>query len=139
MTFFDSSAAHLSLIFCGIFFLTGLITGCWKYFAMIKSETKQAPYYVDIAHRASLMYTFAALVLAVFTELSIFSNTINFFAALMPLIFFSLSIGAYIFQGFLNKTDNQLRDHPQTVFMWALMFAEIGGVATLFLGFLLSL
>ena len=74
---------------CGIFLLTGLFTGAWKYYHIHSSEDARAPVYVDIAHRSSLMYSFATLVLAKFVELSPYSETVTFWSAVAP-PFFSL-------------------------------------------------
>jgi hypothetical protein len=135
---------------CGIFFLTGLITGVWKYYHIHSSEEAQAPVYVNIAHRTSLMYSFATLVLAKFVELSPYSETVTFWAAAAPILFFALAISTYVIHGVLQDTDNQMeRPHklgsftlPNWViiaFMAALIAAEIGGFAILFVGFLSTL
>jgi uncharacterized protein with PQ loop repeat len=135
---------------CGIFFLTGLITGVWKYYHIHSSEDAQAPVYVNIAHRTSLMYSFAALVLAKFVELSPYSETVNLWAAAAPIAFFALAISTYVIHGILRDTDNQMkRPHklgaftlPNWViisFMVALIIAEIGGFGILFAGFLSTL
>ncbi len=62
---------------CGIFFLVGLLTGAWKYVQVANSEKARAHYYVDIAHRASLMYAFACLVLERFALLSVWEDWVN--------------------------------------------------------------
>lgn len=145
-----SPAQHLCLTACGIFFMTGLLTGAWKYYWIARTEEAEAPYYVSIAHRTSLMYSFAALVLFVFSGMSKWSDAVNFLAALFPLVFFALSIAIYIVHGFLRDTDNQLKKPhklgsatlpalPIAVFMWALAIAEIGGFAVLFAGYLLNI
>lgn len=54
------NAADFSLLAAGVFFLIGLITGVWKYAEIMRSEKTRASYYVDIAHRTSLMYALAA-------------------------------------------------------------------------------
>jgi uncharacterized protein with PQ loop repeat len=143
-----------SLIFthtaCGIFFLTGLVTGVWKYYHIHSSEDAQAPVYVDIAHRSSLMYSFATLVLIRFVELSPYSETVTFWSAAGPIVFFALAISTYVIHGVLQDTDNQMRrPHklgPFTLpnwvivaFMIALIVAEIGGFGILFVGFLSTL
>jgi len=120
-------------------------------FAIAASPAAVAPVYVDIAHRASLLYSFAALLIAQLVRLSAWSPTINLLAAAAPLLFFALAIGGYLVHGLLNDTDNQFR-RPQRVaasvtlphsalhgFMWLLMAAEIGGVAVLIAGMLKSL
>lgn len=47
-----------------------LLLGIWKYGHVATSETHLAHPYVDIAHRAALLYSFATILLAVFVELS---------------------------------------------------------------------
>ena len=54
------SSQQLSIVAAGVFFLTGLLTGVWKYLQIRASEEAEAHPYVDIAHRSSLMYSFAA-------------------------------------------------------------------------------
>lgn len=141
----DKSAVILAILSAGVFFLSGLLTGVWKYLAIMKSEKARAPYYVDIAHRTSLMYAFSALLLAVFAYLSVWSACVNFLATLFPIIFFGAAIFSYIVHGALRDTNNQLaRPHklgsatlPGVLlqgFMWALIVAEIGGFVVLFAG-----
>lgn len=135
---------------CGIFFLTGLVTGVWKYYHIHSSEEAQAPVYVDIAHRSSLMYSFATLVLAKFVELSPYSETITFWSAAAPIVFFALAISTYVIHGILKDTDNQMKKPHKLgtftlpnwmiiTFMMALTIAEIGGFVILFVGFLSTL
>ena len=143
-------AVKLCVVSAGVFFLAALLTGAWKYFHIARSENAIAPVYVDIAHRAALMYSFAALLLAVFAGASAWSDAVNLIAAALPLAFFAFAIGGYVLHGVLRDTDNQfLKPHrlgPATLhpaamagFMWALMAAEIGGFAVLFAGFLKTL
>jgi hypothetical protein len=143
-------AVELCVVASGIFFLTGLLTGAWKYFHIDRSPTGTAPVYVDIAHRAALLYSFAALVIAVFAGLSAWSERVDLVAAALPLLFFALAIGSYLVHGVLRDTDNQMAKphrfgrghlHPSlmTAFMWALMAAEIGGFAVLCAGALAAL
>lgn len=126
--------------------MTGLLTGLWKFFQMWRSREGLAHPYVDIAHRASLMYSFAALVLAALSALSAWSVTVNLYAVLLPLAYFYAAVVSYIIQGALNGPDNQLRQ-PHRIgsfampraalgaFMATLAVAEIGGVAVLLAGF----
>src|SRR6056297_2098019 len=135
---------------CGIFLLTGFVTGVWKYYHIHSSEEARAPVYVDIAHRSSLMYSFATLVLAKFVELSPYSVTVTFWSAAAPIVFFALAISTYVIHGVLKDTDNQLKKPHKlgeftlpnwviTTFMVALIIAEIGGFLILFVGFLSTL
>ena len=144
------NADQLCLLAAGLFFLTGLLTGWWKYICIARSETATAPVYVDIAHRASLMYAFAAILLRQFVPYSPLSAIGTLWAAGLPLLFFGLAIAMYLVHGLLRDTDNQLRA-PHRLgamtlpgmlihgFMWLLGAAEIGGFAILLYGFLISL
>lgn len=140
-------AVVLCLIAAGVFFLSGLLTGVWKYAHIARSPQAVAPVYVDIAHRSSLLYSFAALLLAQFAALSAWSDAVNFWAAAAPLAFFASAIGGYILHGLLRDTDNQFLK-PQRIgslalprgalglFMGLLIVAEIGGFLVLFAGVL---
>lgn len=67
-----SAAIKISLIASGIFLLTGLLSGVLKYRRIMTSPRHRAPVYVDkIAHRASLLYSFAALVIARLLDLNL--------------------------------------------------------------------
>lgn len=143
-------AVRLAVLAAGVFFSSGLLTGAWKYAHIARSPGAQAPVYVDIAHRSSLLYAFAALLLAQFAALSAFSPQVNWWATAVPLAFFAAAIAGYVIHGFLNDTDNQFRA-PHKVgrmalprgslhgFVWLLMIGEIGGFAVLFAGVLKSL
>lgn len=138
-------AVRLCVAAAGVFFMAGLATGAWKYFEIARSPAATAPVYVDIAHRAALLYSFAALLLAVFAGLSTWSATVNLVAAALPLAFFAFAIGGYVLHGLLRDTDNQFlaphrmgqRAIPATAlhgFMGLLMAGEIGGFAVLLAG-----
>lgn len=138
-------ALKLAIVSCGLFFLTGLLTGLWKYICIARSDNAQAPVYVDVCHRASLMYSFACLVLAKFAELSVWSPAVNFWATLAPIVFFANAVFAYAVHGYLRDTDNQLQkphvlgrstipNAQMMAFMWMLAAAEIGGFAVLLAG-----
>jgi hypothetical protein len=123
---------------CGTFFLTALLTGVWKWRAMLASPDHVAPHYVDTAHRAALLYSFACLVLIHFLELSPFPEAVNIAAAAAPLTFFAVAIASYCVLGYRDETDNQFseRNFATTTGMVLLAAAEIGGFALLFGGFL---
>jgi hypothetical protein len=113
------------------------VLGVWKYRGMASSPEGLAHPYVDIAHRAALLYSFATLLIAVFVELSGWSETVDLIAAFALILFFVAAIAGYVIHGWRRDTDNQFRDpipgtHP---FMWALIVAEIGGFAVLLAGF----
>lgn len=144
------TAATLCLLAAGLFFMTGLLTGLWKYRCIAASDTATAPVYVDIAHRTALMYAFSALLLREFVPYSPLSPAGTFWAAGIPLLFFAAAIATYVIHGILRDTDNQLRN-PHRLgrrtlpalmihgFMWALAIGEIGGFAILLWGFLRGL
>ena len=135
------TAYQLAIVGAGLFFLNALLTGVWKYLEMARSESGQAHPYVDIAHRTSLMYSFAAILLSVFIQISQLSATIEFFATLSLIAYFALAILSYMAQGVMKKTDNQIRHASPAVswFMWSLIAAEIGGFVVLFYGVLVAL
>lgn len=143
-------AEQAAIVAAGIFFLTGLLTGVWKYLQIRRSEKARAHYYVDVAHRASLMYSFAALLLAVFASISTLPEQVELWAVLVQVVFFALAIGAYVLHGALGDTSNQLRRPHRlgsrqlpapamTAFMVALVLAEVGGFLVLFFGVLRAL
>ncbi len=135
------TAYQVAIVSAGVFFLNGLLTGVWKYLQIEASENAQAHPYVDIAHRTSLLYSFAAILIAVFVEISQLSATVELFATLALVVYFGLAIMTYMIQGYLGQTDNQLREITATtrIFMWSLVAAEIGGFLVLFYGVLLAL
>jgi predicted neutral ceramidase superfamily lipid hydrolase len=126
-------AEKTAIIAAGIFFMTGLITGVWKYMAIMKSSKHQAPVYVDIAHRASLLYAFACLVLLEFIKWSTLSDCIESIATGMPVMFFAIAIGTYILLGITNHTDNQFKERNfiTTTGMYLLIAGEVGGFGVL--------
>ena len=130
----DTKAVVLA---AGLIFLWALLLGVWKYRQMAASEDALAHPYVDIAHRAALLYSFATLLLAAFVELSGFSAAVNLIAAFVPIFFFVAAIAGYAIHGMRRDTDNQFRDPvPGThAFMWALIIGEIGGMLVLLAGF----
>lgn len=145
-----AAASKLALFACGIFFLTGLLTGVWKYLATSRSAQSEAPRYVSIAHRSSLLYSFAVLVLIEFVKFSPYSETINLIAVAVPVLFFAVAITTYIVHGATRDTENQFQKpyrlgklslsplvfHAMT---WLLILGEVGGFLVLFVGFLQAL
>ncbi|AEF38977.1 MULTISPECIES: hypothetical protein [Hoyosella] len=129
---------RVALTAAGLIFIWALVLGVWKYVQITKSPTHQAHIYVDIAHRAALLYAFAALLLAPFAELSGWPTAVNVASVLAVVIFFVAAIGSYVFHGWKRDTDNQFA-HPVGLlhpFMIALIAAEIGGFVILFAGFI---
>lgn len=133
-----SFAVKISLLASGLFLLSGMLTGIWKYRKMMTSETHLAPVYVDIAHRASFFYSFASLVIAKLIEFSPFNEFWQIVIVAFPLIYFVLTVIGYVRQGFLNETDNMFRERNfiTTWFMYSLIAAEIGGFIFILGGFI---
>jgi hypothetical protein len=126
------------LLAAGLIFLWALVLGVWKYRQKAASSRGEAHVYVDTAHRAALLYSFATLLVATFVELSGWSTTINLIAAFAVIFFFVGAIAGYAFQGATRGTDNMFRD-PMVrgihAWMWALIAAEIVGFSVLLAGF----
>ena len=133
-----NTAIKLSLTASGIFLMTGLLTGILKYRRIMLSAEHRAPVYVDIAHRASLLYSFASLVMAKLLEYSPYSERVQTLAAAVPLAFFAITICGYIAHGLIDKTDNLFldRNFTTTWYMYALIVGEVGGFAIILWGFL---
>ncbi|GGC61927.1 hypothetical protein IEU95_12935 [Hoyosella rhizosphaerae] len=131
---------RVALAAAGGIFLWALVLGVWKYAQIVRSPQHQAHVYVDIAHRAALMYAFAALLLAPFAELSAWPSWVNTVAVLVVVVFFVGAIASYVVHGALQDTTNQFAKpvHGLHGFMFALIACEIGGFAVLFVGFLVS-
>jgi hypothetical protein len=119
-------------------FLFALLLGVWKYRQMSTAEDHLAHPYVDTAHRAALMYSFALLLVAVFVQLSGWSEAVNLTAAGLMAAYFFASVGDYAVHGWRGRTDNQFRDPMPGLhlMMAALIFTEIGSWLVLVAGFI---
>ncbi|MGH2984808.1 MAG: hypothetical protein ACRDK5_11250 [Solirubrobacterales bacterium] len=123
----------------GLIFILALSLGIWKYRQMAASSEGLAHPYVDTAHRAALLYSFATLLVATFVELSGWSTAVNLIAAFTVVSFFVAAVLGYISLGIMRDTENQFREGegPPGLhqFMWALILAEIAGFSVLLAGF----
>ena len=128
---------RLTLLAAGLVFLWALGLGVWKYHGIMTSPEHQAHVYVDIAHRAALMYSFALALTAVFVELSAWPQWVDLTASAVLVFFFVAAIASYCWHGARRDTDNQLAPPAPGVrgFMGALIVAEIGAFAVLLVGF----
>lgn len=142
-------AQSISVFAAGGFLLAGLSFGVWKYAQIAASPKAQASTYVDIAHRAALLYSFACLVVERFVVLSTLDATVELAAVLSVVGFFAMGLSSYVVHGVLRDTDNQFaRPHklgraelPPAVMvgsMVALIAGELGGFAVLFWGAIAS-
>lgn len=131
---------RLTLLAAGLIFLWALILGIWKYRQMATSDNHLAHPYVDIAHRAALLYSFATLLAAVFVELSAWPTGVNLAAAAVLVFFFVVAIASYVLHGARRDTTNQF-EHPGATLhagMLALILGEVGGFAVLLAGFVVG-
>lgn len=120
----------------GLILLWGLALGVWKYHGIRTSPEHRAHIYVDIAHRAALMYSFATLVIAALVELSKWSTAVNLIAAGSMIVFFVGAIAAYMVHGALRDTENQYADPAPGLgaMTIALIIGEMGGCIVLLAG-----
>ena len=128
-----------TLLAAGLIFIWALLLGVWKYRQMAASPDGLAHPYVDTAHRAALLYSFATLLIATFVELSGFGEAVNLVAAFAVIAFFVAAIAGYTVHGFVRDTENQFREGegPPGLhgFMWMLILVEIAGFSVLLAGF----
>jgi hypothetical protein len=128
----------ITLLSAGLIFLLALVLGVWKYRQVLISPDHRAHPYVDIAHRAALLYSFAALLVAAFVQRSVWPVWVNLTAAMVLVFFFVVAILSYIVHGLKQDTDNQFAnpDRALRVGMIALVVGEVGGFGVLLAGFI---
>jgi hypothetical protein len=133
-----SADAKAVLLASGVMFLWALLLGVWKYRQMTLANDHLAHPYVDTAHRAALLYSFALLLVATFVQLSGFSELVNLLAAGALTFYFYAAVASYVLHGWREDTDNQFRDsHSKLqIAMIALILGEIGGLLVLLAGFI---
>lgn len=129
--------SRILILAAGLMFLWALLLGVLKYRQMAASPTAEAHPYTDIAHRASLLYAFALMLVAVFVELSAWSTTVNLIAAGVLTFYFVTSVAVYMIHGLRQRTTNQFRDESAglRVGMFLLIVGEIVGFSVLLAGF----
>ena len=133
----DTKAVVLA---AGAMFLLALVLGVWKYRQMATSDDHLAHPYVDTAHRAALLYSFATLLVATFVQFSGWSQLADLIAAGVIYFFFVGAVVGYAHHGWKRDTDNQFRDPAPSAgavhgFMVALILGEIVAFAFLMAGF----
>jgi hypothetical protein len=129
------------LLGAGAMFLIALLLGVWKYRQMATSDTHLAHPYVDTAHRAALLYSFATLLVATFVQFSGWSELVDLIAAGVLYFFFLGAVATYAYHGWRRDTDNQFRDPTPSAaavhgYMVALIVGEIVAFSVLIAGFL---
>ncbi len=110
-------AIKISLLASGLFLLVGMLIGIVKFQRMLNSDDHMAPAYIDIAHRAAFLYSFAMLVIAKLLEYSPYSVNVH---------------------GMRNKTDNLFRERnfSTTWYVYMLTVGEISGLSVIIWGFI---
>ena len=131
-------AVKIALLASGVFLLAAMLVGILKYRGMMQSEKHEAPMYIDISHRAALLYAFAALVIAKLLEFSPFAENVQILISGVPLTYFALTIAAYVKLGLENRETTQFseRTFVTTWFMYGLIAGEIGGITLIVGGFI---
>lgn len=140
-----NTATQLAIVFSGIFLWVGMITGVWKYYQIRQSELARAHYYVDIAHRSSLLYASASLILAALSYFTVLSDQLVLFCVVANLFFFAMSILIYILHGVLKDTTNQFKQPHKmgrlnlptwcmSLMMLSLIIVELGATTVLLCG-----
>lgn len=132
---------RIGFVGAALFLLWGMLLGVWKYLGMRQGPDHSAPMYVDIGHRAALLYSFASLVLAMLAEFSAWAEWVNASAVAANLLFFGAAVATYTVHGWWKTEKTQFRHENfiTTWGMWALIAAEIGGTAVLVGGVIFSL
>ena len=132
-----SLAIKISLLASGLFLLAGMLIGILKYRRIMASADHRAPVYVDIAHRAAFLYSFAMLVIAKLLEYNPYSTKVQVGAVALVLTFFALTVLGYLAEGVKNRTNNLFRERNFTTtwYMYLLIVGEVGGLSVILWGF----
>lgn len=131
-------AIKISLLSSGLFLLIGMLVGIVKHQRMLSSPEHTAPAYIDIAHRAAFLYSFAMLVIAKLLEYNPYSETVQLVATFLVLAFLSITIVGYFSHGLRNKTDNLFRERnfSTTWYVYMLTVGEISGLSIIIWGYI---
>lgn len=133
-------AVKFTLAASGLFLLSGLTVGILKYHGIMKNPDHRAHPYIDIAHRASFLYSFAALVMAELLKYSPYPDSVQLVITGVPLFFFAAAIGRYTWLGLDGKVVQQFshRNFNTTWGMYLLIAGELDGIGVIVWGFISS-
>ncbi|MEU6877398.1 hypothetical protein [Streptomyces sp. NPDC046712] len=93
------------LFFAGLIFVSALVIGVWKWQQSISSPGGTAHRYVNVAHNAGLMYSFAtSAIVAPLVQFSGWSAAVNIGAASAVIGMFVVTITNYVRLGFQART-----------------------------------
>lgn len=126
----------IAIVLAGAMLLVGMATGTWKYIDMMRSPERRASRYINIAHRASLLYACAIGVLALMAMLSPLPQSVEVAAIAIDSLFFFIATGTYIQLGVkrVERTQYHERNFTTGAGTWILAVAEIGSTLVLFVG-----
>lgn len=130
-------AIKITLAASGLFLFVGMVGGVLKYHGIMTSPSHRAHPYIDVAHRAALLYSFAALVMAKLLEYSPYPQAVQLLITGVPLFFFAVAIAQYFRLGLARRVTNQFseRNFNTTWGMALLIVGELGGVGAIVWGF----
>ncbi len=138
-----NTSMKIALLFSSLFFMTGLFTGVWKYRWIKKSSERTAPLYVNVAHRSSFTYSFAALLVSILLGQSPYPAWLNMTITVTLMSFFTITMLSYIANGVKGVNESQFAAPPaiggesgRDLFMTALILAEIIAFGMLAAGFI---
>lgn len=120
----------------GLLLVVGMASGVWKWLAMRSSAEARAPLYVDVLHRAALLYAAATLVLARLVMASAFPAAWNAAAFWLCWSFFVITLVTYAVHGARGRKTTMFTE--RTFFtgpgMVVLVLAELGPTLFLVIG-----
>ncbi|GEL74530.1 hypothetical protein [Myxococcus virescens] len=125
-----------SILAAGALLAVGMASGVWKWRAMVRSPERRAPMYVDILHRASLLYASATLVLGHLAAASAFSATLNRGAFWTAYFYFVVTLVVYAFHG-IRRTERTMFTQRNLVTgpgVALLVVGELGSTLLLLVG-----
>src|SRR5882724_1212184 len=93
----------VSLLASGLFLLFGMLVGILKYRQMVTRPDHAAAPYVDIAHRAAFLYSFAMLVIAKLLEYNPYSGAVQLVAMGGVLVFLAATVSGYFAHGLKDR------------------------------------
>lgn len=129
-----------SVVAAGVLLAVGMASGVWKWQAMMQGPEHRAPMYVDILHRASLLYAFATLVLGHMAVLSSLPTTVNLVAFWVAYFYFVVTLIVYAVHG-LFRTNRTMFSHRNVLTgpgMVLLVAGELGSTLVLLTGVVLG-
>ena len=130
------SIERTSILAAGVLLAVGMASGVWKWRAIARSPEHQAPMYVDILHRAALLYASATLVLGHLAALSVFAKALNHGAFWTAYFYFVVTLIVYTVHG-VHRTDRTMFSKRNLITgpgMVLLIIGELGSTLLLLVG-----